>query len=344
MGLTIQVKFDETSTSFTAQRLRIAGDSERVRFSALPEVAQILRVPAKAFYANGPGDGERKRAFLSNAPIWGLEDMATIYYAKGIAVDGTRFCLRFIFNASQAIRDPESNNYQIYSRLLQDAKFSSQDLSSSAGVLTPIHFGLWLMKTEDWAGNVIFSLTQWCGISWKSLMRTKYNTLQNRALVGRTFEAFHDMGFKLVKSDSFDSWHLQQILLDIEDPHLTENARLNGNARCFIAGFSDAVEHCCKRKVPVLPIGCLLPRNTFGCEELRSLSLHLGFTKTPTDPPDFALKAVEWYECYRQQHTNYASSSLLMAQRKRMFPRPVACLRRLGNLARRRRGFWFDLG
>jgi hypothetical protein len=46
--------------------------------------------------------------------------------------------------------------------------------------MVPVHYGVWLMNTGDWAGKVLFSIAQYCGVAWHGLRFTKFNTEANR--------------------------------------------------------------------------------------------------------------------------------------------------------------------
>ncbi|KAJ7069615.1 hypothetical protein C8F01DRAFT_1113377 [Mycena amicta] len=287
-------------------------------FSALPAIAESIRIPHRSLFMNAFGDNARQEASLSLAQAWGPDDMGRPLYARAIAKDGTRFCLRFAFDVRHATRNQRPNNFQFYQRLLKDAEFHSKHLQDAAGIFVPLHYGIWIMETGDWAGTVMFSLTQWCGISWKSLVRTKLNNAANCVLVGRTFEMLHDIGVNLngsmgVKGD------LRQVLLDVDDPWMTREDFETGRARCFVVGFSEATIHVCERKVPVLPLGSLVFPQHLGCHELGNLCFLLGFMDRTDE--NFASQALQWHETYSDQHPNDANSSVLMAQRERLFPR-----------------------
>nr|GAT52240.1 predicted protein [Mycena chlorophos] len=301
-----KVTFDEieapSPNEFTAYRWSLPG-KDQGNFSSLPDVAQTLRIPLRSFFANSLGDQRRVNMPVSAACGWGIEDMARIYYARAVAPDGTRFCLRFIFNAVEATANRNPENVQHYRRLITDARFHSDHLQATAGVITPIHYGVWAMDTKSWAGMVFFSLTQWCGVSWRSLYGTKMDTPENRLLVGRTFEMLHDIGIQLdgVVADSGDFRH---VLFDVDDPGVSPDL-------IFKSG-----NHKCGRKIPIVPTG---PIHACGCEELDSVLFLLGFSK-PLEAPISADDAVKWYEEYARRHPSYSNSSILIAQRQRLYP------------------------
>ncbi|KAJ7627546.1 hypothetical protein DFH06DRAFT_962775, partial [Mycena polygramma] len=189
----------------------------------------------------------------------------------------SRFCLRLILNAERFINSPNDERRRAFDRLVRDAEFHSTHLVTSERYIVPVHYGIWLMDTGDWAGKVFFSITQWCGVSWHNLARTTMDTEANRyeplftvvsspILVARTFEALHDSGFQ--HGDITDPASFRHAILDLDAPGLSKADLLNGKARCYIVGFSKAqAKHRCNRKLPILPISSTLPFSQAGCEE-----------------------------------------------------------------------------
>nr|GAT52242.1 predicted protein [Mycena chlorophos] len=285
----------------------------------MPQAAQKLQVPKGCFYRNSFGDSRRQQLPLSSAREWGLEDMARICYAKAVAEDGSRFCLRFIFNATVAVEDHYSNNALHYVRLLKDAEFHSRHLQSAAGLFTPLHYGMWMMKTEGWAGVVLFSLTQWCGLSWSSLLGSRLDTMENRVLIGRTFELLHDAGIEFDGRFGVPT-QLRHVLLDVEDAAVRPEAVAKGGARCYIVGLGDvAATHRCKRRMPILPIGPRVPWRSCGCEELDGVRCLLDFSEAPKGPTSVD-EMIQWHDSYSERHPEYPNSTVLIAQRHRFFP------------------------
>ncbi|KAF7298850.1 hypothetical protein MIND_00832800 [Mycena indigotica] len=169
----------------------------------------------------------------------------------------------------------------------------------------------------EWAGMVFFTLTRWCGVPWTNLIQKKYNTQENKFLVGRTLEALHDMGVEFTTGVITGST-LRHVLLDLQDPALTSETRRTGHARCYIVGFGDATMHHCKRMIPVVPHLPLLSISEFGCEELRNFCCYLYRENPPTDTN--AYKLVEWHLAYAEKYGHYHNSMVLMVQRKLLFP------------------------
>ncbi|KAF7299636.1 hypothetical protein HMN09_00969000 [Mycena chlorophos] len=317
----IEIHFDGIeppySQHFTAKSWRIP--TVDGPFTRLPSEAKTLRVSRRSVYMNHYSSGERGELSLSEAREWGLSEETRIVYAKAVAVDGRAFCLRFILNAQVATRDSSSRTSQFYSNLVQDAKFYTQHLRFAAGLIVPIHFGMWLMDTGEWAGKVLVSITQWCGTSWRSLMDTKYDTLENRLHIGQFFEILHDLGIELNGGMS-NKEDFANIMLDFDDPLATEKVRLSGRARCYVVGFAHANIHRCERKLPLLPLGSVIRRHIFGCPELAAVSLFLGFAKSSARSDLTVADISRWHDDYAAKHGDYCNATVLMAQRLALFP------------------------
>jgi len=157
----------------------------------MPDGATSLVVPrTRGLFINSPGDKLPEEVTLDDAKNWGLNDGndTDLIFARAKTTI-SRFCLRLVPNADKFIRHKGSNRYRAFARLVKDAKFHSTRLTEMEGIMVPIHYGMWLMNTGDWAGKVLFSITQWCGVSWNELSYTGMNTEANRILVGRTLVA-----------------------------------------------------------------------------------------------------------------------------------------------------------
>ncbi|KAF7299653.1 hypothetical protein HMN09_00970700 [Mycena chlorophos] len=316
---TITVSFEDQGTALpkelTAKRWRVPG-ADPAGFCPIAPTSRSLRVSHNCLFGSSFADMRRQVVSLSNVRSWGLQDMARIYYARAVADDGTRFCLRFIFNATVATEDRHSDNARHYVRLIKDAQFHARHLQSTAGLITPMHYGMWIAETKEWAGTVLMSITQWCGLSWKSLVGTKMDTKENRLLVARTFEMLHDAGVQLDGKVAL-SGDLRHVLIDVNNPVVPYDSLPRGGALCYIAGFGDGLaKHDCKRRLPILPIGA---RPDCGCEELESVRFLLGFRKESTITTA-AEAAVKFHAAYSERHPQYPNSSVLIAQRERFFP------------------------
>jgi hypothetical protein len=248
-------------------------------------------------FINGQGDRLPEQLTLDEAKTWGYNDPNDTQIIFAHAKSATsRFCLRMVFNAKEVIRHKQSNEYRAFSRLVKDAKFHATYLGDAEGFNVPIHYGMWLMDTGDWAGKVLFSITQWCGISWNELSHTRMNTEANRCvrlfaaswvawlmhpyriLIGRTFEALHDYGVHRGGLGNFENF--RHAIIDVNAPGLSREDLLNGKAPCYIVGFSEAhANHQCMRKLPILPLGSYLPLKEVGCDEIGSALILLGFMK-----------------------------------------------------------------
>ncbi|KAJ7069576.1 hypothetical protein C8F01DRAFT_1245775 [Mycena amicta] len=113
--LVIQVEIEGIKptlpSTFTAKKWRIPGNLGP--FNALPAIAESIRIPHRYLFMNAWGDNERREASLSLAQTWGLDDMERPLYARAIASDRTRFCLRFIFDVRHATRNRRPNNFKL---------------------------------------------------------------------------------------------------------------------------------------------------------------------------------------------------------------------------------------
>ncbi|KAF7314499.1 hypothetical protein MKEN_00922900 [Mycena kentingensis (nom. inval.)] len=332
MPLEIEVSFTgHPAQNFAAKRWstpEIQGP-----FSALPAENNSLTIPNDGLFVNSIGPDVRRVLSLREFREWGItdEDEKRIVYARAQAGDGTTFCLRFILNARRAAHKRSPN----YVRLLKDADNYVKFGRAAAGIILPVCYGMWVMETGDFAGTVLFIMSQWCGETWKSLMGTQYDTEANRVLIGRTLEVLHDVGlaFDGIVGSNKDFTH---ILLDIHAPNIPITSKADGNARCFIAGLSNLVQHQCQRRLPVLPLGAHIPSQEFGCRELRNCAVLLGFllnTLPPANPiipkpayllvPErqaFAKSAIAWLTSYPIEDRPVPPIVLRMAQRQLHFP------------------------
>ncbi|KAF7337840.1 hypothetical protein MVEN_02006900 [Mycena venus] len=203
-------------------------------------------------------------------------------------------------------------------RLIKDAKFHSTHLADVEGLIVPIHYGMWLMDTGEWAGKVLFSITQWCGMSWNELSYTRMNTEANRILVGRTFEALHDYGVDHGGLNDFDNF--RHVIIDIHAPGLSREDLLNGKAPCYITCFSEAhVKHSCTRRVPVLPLGSYISAEDVGCNEISDVLLLLDFKKRVNTRVS-ASQALEWHTKYSALYPDVDNMDALIAQRAKLYP------------------------
>ncbi|KAJ7913555.1 hypothetical protein B0H13DRAFT_491393 [Mycena leptocephala] len=211
----------------------------------------------------------------------------------------------------------KSNRYRAFARLVEDAKFHSTYLAYAEGLMVPIHYGMWVTDTGDWAGTVLFSLSQWCGMSWNELSYTRMNTEANRILVGSTLEALHDHGVHRGGLGNFDNF--RHVIIDVHVPGLSQEDLLNGKAPCYVVGFSEAyATHYCTRKLPILPLGSYIPLEEVGCDEIASALILLGFMKK-SDTATPVSKALEWHDKYSELHPDVDNMDVAIAQRARLY-------------------------
>ncbi|KAF7305992.1 hypothetical protein HMN09_00753700 [Mycena chlorophos] len=306
---------------YTAKLWRIPGTNGP--FCALPADVGVLKILNSSIFINSYEKDNRVVFPVKYIPKWGE--------------NGLRFCLRFIFNSTKAGRSP---NLRFLDRLVHEANFYTAHLLNLVGILVPHHFGIFTMETGAWAGRVMFSMTQWCGTPWKTLMGSKLDTAANRLLVGRTLEMFHDLGFLLNSREPEVSMgnprDFCQILLDVDDPQATLEQCQRGQARCYIVGFAYAEPHECERLVPLLPIGPELFSSLtgIGCDELDNAAIVLGFgdRRKPSLSAAFDFstanharectlaEAIKWHADFSAAHPTFSNSSVLIAQRRALFP------------------------
>ncbi|KAJ7709825.1 hypothetical protein B0H17DRAFT_239879 [Mycena rosella] len=276
-----RVRFEGLPNEYWARRWRIPNHTQP--FAPVPPSTRSIYVAkVRSLFTNGQYDGRAEEISLDDARRWGLHgqhDTAVIYAHAQTAGASNRFCLRMLPNAVDATSNIHSSTFRVYDRLVQDAKFHSTYLTGAEGSFVPIHYGMWVMETGDWAGKVLFSLTQWCGIPWNELRHTKLDTQANRILVGRAFEALHDYGVDHgglnYRSD------FRHVLIDIFAPGLTGAGIMNGKAPCYIVDFSEAsAGHLCARKLPVLPLDAFPDTKEVGCREIADLLILLNFTRS----------------------------------------------------------------
>ncbi|KAJ7889924.1 hypothetical protein B0H14DRAFT_3855656 [Mycena olivaceomarginata] len=248
---------------------------------------------------------------FDDAKPWGLDDehFTELIFARA----SNNFCLRLVCNTEQIVTSSiESETYQTFARLVEDAKFYADHLEDVEGLFVPVHYGMWTMDTGGWAGKVVFSVTQYCGVSWNDLRQTKYNTKANRLLVGRTFERLHDHGVD--HGDQFWNSDLRHVLLDVYAPGLSPADARDGKARCYIAGFSEArPNHQCNAGSPSSVLFLL---------DFMQMEKHDGET--------LASRALEWHVKYSELYPDVkndfcphcTTSTLLFAIPARLSPNP----------------------
>ncbi|KAJ7078583.1 hypothetical protein B0H15DRAFT_933751 [Mycena belliarum] len=326
MATTIRIRIQGLPKTFVARSWRIPPQPDHpdgFEFKPIPANISKIKVPrGRSVFINRRGDRRAAALDLEDVKSWGIdEDLdSNLIYANARSSDGTRFCLRLIPHIDGEM-DEDCSALQSFARLLKDAMFHSTELNDSkvAGWLVPIHYGMWTMNTGDWGGKVLLSITQGCGVSWNELSFTKLNTLANRLLVARTYEALHDYGYE---HGGMRSNHpFRHAIIDIHAPGLTPADRLNGKAPCYIVGFSEArAHHECKRKIPFLPLDTYLPPATVGCLEIANALTQLNFVRN-TRKTTLAFEAIEWHDRYCREYPDLKHFKVMMAQRARLYPK-----------------------
>ncbi|KAJ7503022.1 hypothetical protein B0H11DRAFT_2274424 [Mycena galericulata] len=160
---TIQISFEGLTRTFTARPWGVSNPHDL--FTPLPTDTIVLP-QTRSLLINRPGDRVPTVVTLELAKQWGLEEShSSLVYGQAQSV---------------ATKDRASMTFETYARLVRDAKIHSMHLVEIEGVFVPRHYGMWVMNTGDWAGKVLFSITQWCGKPWNELSRTDMNTEANR--------------------------------------------------------------------------------------------------------------------------------------------------------------------
>ncbi|KAK7038223.1 hypothetical protein R3P38DRAFT_3262682 [Favolaschia claudopus] len=311
----VWVRFEGVGRDFVAKQWPIPNHSNS--FTPPPPDARALYVAAKKSFAiNRPGDRRPLQLPFSYAKTWGLDEDA--YTDVVFARASKKYCLRFIFNVEHTLKSMEFDTFKTYVRLVKDAKFHSDYLEGRKGLPVPVHYGIWVMNTGDWGGTVMFSLTQYCGISWNELRSTKFNTEANRINVGRAYEKLHDVG--IVHGDFKSTREFRHAIVDLFAPGLTEKDALNGKAPCYLVGFSEAsANHSCTPRLPILPLDSCPSLHEVGCAELCSVFFLLDFAKPPLEN-SLMSRALEWHTEYSKRYPQVENRYVLAAQRKRFYP------------------------
>ncbi|KAJ6504686.1 hypothetical protein C8R47DRAFT_1103220 [Mycena vitilis] len=314
---TLHIRFDGRPHQYHAIPWTTATHGHPFR---VPDVTSLV-VPVnrkRCLFVNGQGGRRPETLTLEEARTWKYSDNDTeMIYAQALTAT-SRLCLRLIFDADKVIRDTSSDNFRALNRLVEDAKFHSAHLKGAEGLVVPAHYGMWVIDTGDWAGKILFSLTQWGGIPWTELLYS-INTEANRILIGRTFESLHDYG--VVHGNLHNTIDLRHVLIDVNAPGLTRDDLLTGKAPCYIVGFSEAqARHRCKRTLPIIPLGSYLPKPDVRCEEAGSVLLLLKFMMSAHLDVPTASQALEWHDKYSRMYPDQSNITVLIAQRARLYP------------------------
>ncbi|KAJ7643786.1 hypothetical protein FB45DRAFT_896057 [Roridomyces roridus] len=269
----VRLRFEGAGRTYSIEKWPIPGFDEEF---TLPPGTRLLIPKSGGLFTNQQVDRRSRDVDLDEVESWGLNDEEHVIYARA----SRHYCIRFIFNAERVLMNAKSQSLPAYKKLVRDAKFHSAHLQNSKirGFLVPEHYGMWITNTGKWAGKVIMSITQYCGMHWNELQYLKMGTQANRELVGRAFEKLHDCGFnhgKIITDRDF-----RHAVIDVFEPGLTAEELKNGQARCYIVDFSEATaDHKCARRLPVLPLDGYTAQ--FGCDELKHITLALEFFDRP---------------------------------------------------------------
>ncbi|KAJ7643781.1 hypothetical protein FB45DRAFT_1052671 [Roridomyces roridus] len=308
----VRLRFEGASRTFNIHKWSIPGHD--LLFEPLPLDTRLCIPQRKGLYTNRPVDKRSREVDLAEAVSWGLDDEAHVIYACA----SRHYCVRFIFHAERVLRAPGSQSLQAYRRLVRDAQFHSTHLQNSKikGFLVPVHYGMWVTNTGDWAGKVIMSVTQYCGMHWNELQYSRMGTQANRELVGRAFEKLHDCGFEHGKMDTDRDF--RHAVIDIFEPGLTPQEMKDGEARCYIVDFSEATaNHQCARRLPVLPLDKHPAQ--FGCRELVDVAFSLDFFNRRNIEQPVTAQALAWHDQYISDHPDVPNQYVLMEQRAQFF-------------------------
>ncbi|KAJ7160097.1 hypothetical protein C8R46DRAFT_1353879 [Mycena filopes] len=315
----LRVRFQGLPHTYTAVPWKIPGHDGT--FQPLPADATALIIPqTRSLFINRYPDRRSVELTLDRARTWGTADRdnTETIFVRANSTTSYRFCLRLVLNPRKVVRQRASPQYKAYERLVKDAIFHSDHLSEAEGHFVPRHYGMWLMDTGEWAGQILFSLSQWGGVSWNDLSYSRFNTEANRILVGRMFEALHDYGVDhggLGNSEKF-----RHVVVDLYAPGLSETDRLSGKARCFIVSFSEADgDHLCNRKLPILPMGPFRRVTDAGCSEIGSAIVLLKLLKN-SDKVIPSSELLNWHTKYSERHPDTPNLEVLLAQRAKFFP------------------------
>ncbi|KAJ6561122.1 hypothetical protein DFH09DRAFT_1279366 [Mycena vulgaris] len=313
MTTPIRVRFENLPYKYLARRWSIPNHHHNQSFEPIPADITCIYVSARSLFINRQGDRRPHEISLDEARTWGFngKDDTEVIYAQAKTADASkRFCLRMVLNVEHSTSNTHSTTFRVCDRLVKDAKFHSTHLLSAEGLFVPLHYGMWVMDTGEWAGK-------WCGIPWNELVHTKMNTEANRILVGRTFEALHDYGID--HGGLRCGYDFRHVIIGIHAPGLNWDDLLNGKAPCYIVDFAEArATHQCTRKVPILPLDAFLRDKEVGCVEITDVLVLLKFMR-PSNTLTRTSEALEWHAKYSELYPDVKNSRVLIAQRARLY-------------------------
>ncbi|KAJ7223120.1 hypothetical protein GGX14DRAFT_387482 [Mycena pura] len=303
----IRIRFEGDNTAptrtYNAREWHFRHNSNE--FSTLPILGMLIA--KNGLKINQQGDRRTKTFSISLASNWGLdeEQFSDTVFARA----SNMYCVRLVFNVERILKNPESASCRAYQRLVNDAIFHSDHLPRFPNLPVPKHYGMWSSNTGDWAGTIVFSITQYCGISWHELYYTRYNTLANRLSVARAYEQLHHFGiehgdFKYVS-------RCRHAIIDLYAPGLTAEDMLNGKAPCYIVGFG---ESSADHQFDSMPY-----EKESGCREIHTVVYHMDFVAKPVQSSNMA-EALKWLAQYSKDHPELTNAQILAIQREKFFP------------------------
>ncbi|KAJ7632892.1 hypothetical protein FB45DRAFT_913805 [Roridomyces roridus] len=299
--------------TFTAHPWRIPNHD--APFHALPsDTTRLVIQREECLFRNGEDDKRREAVQLEEAQCWGYNDEKSVIFARA---SGT-YCLRFIFNAAYVLQNTHLEPYQAYERLVADAKFHSHHLDVLEGRIVPRHYGMWMMDTGRWAGKVLLSVTDYCGVSWHELKHSHFSTKANRERIGRTLEMMHDLGV----NHGDMSHDMRHVLLDIHEPGLVpaDGDLHNGRIAPYVTGFSAATIHKCRRRLPIVPLDAFPKGTENDCCEVLDFLCHLDFVKlVKPHASSLVMQAIEWHDKYTAEYPDEDPADVMVAQRVLVF-------------------------
>lgn len=107
-------------------------------------------------------------------------------------------------------------------------------------------------------------------------------------MVGRTIEALHDCNIYHGELESEQEF--RHVVINVSAPDLDRPDLLNGQASCYIVGFSEAVcQPSLQTQAPLLPLDSYPSEEIVGCDELAGTIIGLEsiqpyYNKTPSAP------------------------------------------------------------
>ncbi|KIY70426.1 hypothetical protein CYLTODRAFT_419781 [Cylindrobasidium torrendii FP15055 ss-10] len=152
--------------------------------------------------------------------------------------------------------------------LNDDAALYAQHLRRRAKIIPfiPKQYGVWVAATHEFAGRVLFSVSDWAGDAFVNLRNTWADTPDVRALIAHHMEVLHDQGIIHNGLESIPLLH--HVLLDLTGFSKANPPTKDRLPPCSIVDFSKAsAKHACARTLPFVKLDvCVFPE-LFDCDE-----------------------------------------------------------------------------